>query len=47
LLPEGGEGFGWRSGRVDDASVVNVLLDSLRDLARENIREGAGERGRE
>jgi hypothetical protein len=43
LLPEKGEGIGWKCGRVGDASVIDEDIDLLR-LKRERSGWSAGSR---
>jgi hypothetical protein len=47
LLPWDGEEGGWSCADSGELWARDGLLDSLRDLARENIREVTEERGRE
>jgi hypothetical protein len=44
LLPRDGEEGGWSCADVGELPARDSLLDSLRYLARENVREVAGER---
>jgi hypothetical protein len=46
LLAEEEEGDGWRGAGDGELWPPDALLDSLRVLAKENIRESAEERGR-
>jgi hypothetical protein len=47
LLPRDGEEGSWSCADAGQLPAHDSLLDSLRYLARENVREVAGERGRE